>query len=254
MTNSKYGKIIAIASSVCIVLLGIAFIISCAHLFFTADDVAYSRERVGEYLLVLAIPSFITIALTVCGFIYSYINAEKVDETTERTPGELLESFASRFDFQSFNEETKNAVLKIRKRRNIIDFIASEFSALCFVLIIDYFLFIAKFSVESLNADMASAFAFCLPIATLAVAIHIPRLYLSEKSAKEELAILKAGAKGASLIKKENCKKALDKNKIAGYAVACVAIVLIVIGIINGGMDDVFGKAIRICTECIGLG
>ena len=26
------------------------------------------------------------------------------------------------------------------------------------------------------------------------------------------------------------------------------------LGVLNGGMADVLGKAIRICTECIGLG
>ena len=32
------------------------------------------------------------------------------------------------------------------------------------------------------------------------------------------------------------------------------AIVYIIIGVLNGGMADVLGKAINICTECIGLG
>lgn len=32
------------------------------------------------------------------------------------------------------------------------------------------------------------------------------------------------------------------------------AIIMIVIGVLNGGMNDVLQKAIKICTECIGLG
>lgn len=36
--------------------------------------------------------------------------------------------------------------------------------------------------------------------------------------------------------------------------VLILAIVFIVIGIINGSAQDVFGKAVNICTECIGLG
>ena len=32
------------------------------------------------------------------------------------------------------------------------------------------------------------------------------------------------------------------------------AIVFIIMGILNGGMKDVLVKAIRVCTECIGLG
>lgn len=36
--------------------------------------------------------------------------------------------------------------------------------------------------------------------------------------------------------------------------IAVIAVVFIIVGIVNGGMADVLYKAIRICTECIGLG
>ncbi|MBQ8341826.1 MAG: thioredoxin [Clostridia bacterium] len=36
--------------------------------------------------------------------------------------------------------------------------------------------------------------------------------------------------------------------------ILAVGIVFVVLGVLNGGMADVLGKAIRICTECIGLG
>ena len=35
---------------------------------------------------------------------------------------------------------------------------------------------------------------------------------------------------------------------------ALIALVLIVIGIINGGLEDVLAKGAAICTECVGLG
>ena len=37
-------------------------------------------------------------------------------------------------------------------------------------------------------------------------------------------------------------------------AILMLAVVFIIVGIVNGGMADVLGKAVRICTECIGLG
>lgn len=37
-------------------------------------------------------------------------------------------------------------------------------------------------------------------------------------------------------------------------AVLALAAVLIVLGVANGGMKDVLIKAIKICTECVGLG
>jgi hypothetical protein len=37
-------------------------------------------------------------------------------------------------------------------------------------------------------------------------------------------------------------------------ALVGVALVFIAVGVLNGGMADVLNKAIKICTECIGLG
>ena len=37
-------------------------------------------------------------------------------------------------------------------------------------------------------------------------------------------------------------------------AVAVIAVVMIIMGVQNGGLRDVFGKAINLCTECVGLG
>ena len=47
-----------------------------------------------------------------------------------------------------------------------------------------------------------------------------------------------------------------EKPITLGVRIAFVgcAIVFIIIGIYNGGMADVLNKAIKICTECIGLG
>ena len=52
---------------------------------------------------------------------------------------------------------------------------------------------------------------------------------------------------------------AADKNKklavwIARGVLACAAVVLLIVGIANGGMADVLEKAKNICTQCIGLG
>lgn len=258
MTNSKYGKILAIATSVCAVLLGISFIICCAHLYFTGSEAPYSRDRVGDYLIWLIVPSVITLLLAVGGLIYNAITGQKEDNNTPRTSGEMLEGFLKRFDFESFDDETKNEINAIRKRRNIIDFIASELSALCFVFILDYFLFIADFSVENLSADIMAAFAVVLPIAAIGIAVHIPRAFVAEKSAEKELALLKESVKAGGAAKviasEKKAEERVNYTAVARYVIAGAAVVLIILGIANGGMADVLQKAVKICTECIGLG
>lgn len=45
------------------------------------------------------------------------------------------------------------------------------------------------------------------------------------------------------------------KRKIALWAALfAAAALLIVLGVLNGGARDVLAKAVKICSECIGLG
>ena len=257
MKNSKYGRILAAATTIFAILLGILFIICCAHLYFTGGEQPYSRERVGDYLIILAVPSFITIALTIAGIIFNYANGTKDNDLVARTQCEKLESYTSWYDFNSFDEETKRLVTAERTRRKILTFVSHSVSALLFAFVLIYIITIAKFTVENLNADILSAFAIVLPISAIGVAIHIPRTYIAESSAKRELDILKASIKNhgvPALATNAGKAKTVDYTSIAKYVIVGVSLVLIVLGIFNGGMADVLQKAVKICTECIGLG
>ena len=44
------------------------------------------------------------------------------------------------------------------------------------------------------------------------------------------------------------------KHKILWTVLFCISIFFIVLGIMNGGLLDVLAKAVKICSECIGLG
>lgn len=37
-------------------------------------------------------------------------------------------------------------------------------------------------------------------------------------------------------------------------ALFCTAVLLLILGVVNGGAQDVLAKAVKICSECIGLG
>ena len=256
MANSKYEKILAIATTVCVILLGIAFIVCTLHLYFTGGDNPYSRESIGKYLMILLAPSAITIALTIAGLVMHFIGNIKDNETTPRTQAELLESFSSRYNLADFGGEAGRVITEERKRRNTFKYIAYSFSALIFALILVYICFFAKLSTENLNADVVAALAVALPLSAIALGIHVPRLYVVESSSKKELEAMKAyiKEKGAPTVKQKAQKPKYDYVAVARYIIAGASVALVVLGIINGGMADVFAKAVKICTECIGLG
>lgn len=46
----------------------------------------------------------------------------------------------------------------------------------------------------------------------------------------------------------------MDKCKIIRKVIFVAAVLLVIVGALNGGIKDVMNKANRICYECIGIG
>ena len=46
----------------------------------------------------------------------------------------------------------------------------------------------------------------------------------------------------------------MQKRTWIWLALLAVALVFVAVGVANGGADDVTAKAVKICSECIGLG
>ncbi len=76
-------------------------------------------------------------------------------------------------------------------------------------------------------------------------------LFLRDRSMEREIEILGKCEKSAPEKVSEEGRKNTGYIRIALYI---AAVLLIVLGIFNGGIRDVWVKAINICTECIGLG
>ena len=239
-------------------LTGIALIVSVAHLFFTGGDNPYSRERVGDYLSYLIIPSVITVVAVIAGIAYDAITKEKNGDGFKRSEGEMLEGYSKRFDVNALAEETKTAVLGERQLRNKANIICHAVSAFFGIFAIIYLAFFAEYSVEALNGDVISALSSTLPLLTAAFAAEILRTVIFERSAARErkalLEAVKAGYPIAPAKGEEISEKEKKTESIVRYAVLAISAILIVLGILNGGMGDVLAKAVKICTECIGLG
>lgn len=258
MTNSQSSRVLAIITTAFVILLGIMFIVCCAHLYFTGGENPYSRFSVGNYLVILAVPSAITIVLIIGSLVVKTLSGEVTDEKTRRTNIELLESFSKRYDISSFDEKTKNAIMSERKGRDTFKYIAYSFSAVVFVIVLVYMLFVAKFEIATLNNDVIAALTVALPLSAIAVGIHVPRVYLAESSAYKELTLMREYIKknGATKSKPQPKKKGSDIDFVlmSKCLIITVSVVLVIVGILNGGMSDVLQKAVKICTECIGLG
>ena len=124
------------------------------------------------------------------------------------------------------------------------------FVAICAGLSLVFLLNRDNFISWDLEMVMGRMLIHTLPWIMAAFGAVLAASFFCRRSMEREINLLK-GISGTK------APEAVGKPSRVGYvriALYAVAMVLIVLGIHNGGMRDVLIKAINICTECIGLG
>ena len=113
-------------------------------------------------------------------------------------------------------------------------------------------LFYYMFTRERAGAKLLSV----LPLLFCALGLTVAGIILgikdenADKPARDEKLLRDLG----SIREKAVHQNADQKTRILRTAVLVIALILIVIGILNGGLEDVLAKGAAICTECVGLG
>ena len=113
-------------------------------------------------------------------------------------------------------------------------------------------LFYYMFTRERAGAKLAPILPliFCAFGLTIAGVILGIRDEKAEKPVRDEKLLRDLG----SIREKAVHQQADQKTRILRTTVLVIALILIVIGILNGGLEDVLAKGAAICTECVGLG
>ena len=264
VTVEKFNKIFPLILSALTVAVGVCYIIAVCHLYFTGGDAPYSRERAGEYLLWLLVPSILLIAGCIYGFAISRrVSADKKQPPIDKSMP--LAIIKSRVTLSSLTEDVRNAVLSERKRRLTVTLVAGALALLCSVIAIIVATDGSNYSLEKLNASIISVCTVVLPLAVSALGVFSVATILCRRSEDRELELLRGAAREAG---KAVADGAADKPSIlevlrehrelvilgVRVAVIVLSVTFIILGVSNGGMKDVLGKAVKICTECIGLG
>ncbi len=266
--KERFENYFPLTLSIAIILTGILYIIAVCHLYFTGGNQPFSRERVGEYLLWLAVPSAITVIMIVIGSVLRRIAGK--DRFTSMYQGTATAAFRmkSRLKNLSHGFDYNNAPDSIKARIENQKAIKNKFLwtaiAITGVSLIPSFLILLDFdryTIPNLNGDIASAAAVILGGAILSLIAWSAYAVVKSNAVEEELfAIKDAVRENPALYKnipKDDKSSILESGKIISVlriVILLLAAALIVLGVFNGGMSDVLAKAVKICTECIGLG
>lgn len=251
--------------SLFIIAVGITLIAVAADIYYSGKgtDVIYSREIVGQRLTLLAIPLTLLIAAVIGGAVFPLIEKKPAPDKDA-----ALKKLSKRIP-EGESEQYKNAEAeynKARKIRLIIWLCALAVVLASAIACLVYLCTAANFKGEDIYAEILKMVANVLPWTMAAIiagaGVSIYNGVLVEKQLKAAKAMLVSG-NGTLKAQPDYYKKLEAVNAVAASRITVwvirgvilvVAVAFILLGIFNGGADDVLGKAVNICTECIGLG
>lgn len=252
--------------SVFTVVLGVLFLWQVLGVYFSGRAEGLTNPYTYEKVMVnaagvLAAPFWIWICLIFVGLILweIFYVPEKTKGLTDARY--VLQRIEKRIPAEVGEElkESLEAVNREKKTVKILHICLCVLTALFVVYVIVYMCIPSNFPNVSKTSDMLRLCAFILPAAAVVLAAGCAFVAYYGYSAKRQLPYVKQLTKG---IKEPQCKPGKiaafvqNKNFILGIriAVACLGVAFVIAGCLNGSVQEVLNKAIRICTECIGLG
>lgn len=256
--NKIIDKLFLIIVSIQTILMGILFIVQILRIYY-GNSATFTREICGQYILQILPVIIIWFLVIIAAFIYFYIKGnptKDIAKITNITKLNNLEGICPDFTDENLGNEY-TLLNKEKKNRRIALIIAIAIAVACSIMGLCYLLNVKHFESSGDLTDQAIKMGIhLLPWCIIAFGAFIVYVIYIEVSAKKSIEIIKVIIKsnGKKIHSpKDNKKERLVVNILRG-AIALVAVVLIVVGIFNGGATDVLQKAINICTECIGLG
>ena len=270
--KAKWGIRLAynVLVSAMLVITGVLFAYEC-YLIYKSGPSPFTRASIAEAFSHISVMTYITISLAIIGAGFYILIPEKEEKLKgARTPAVLVSTLAKRVNSYKLPDDLTDKICKERKLRNVLSVVRVILLILSATLPLIYLLNPANFPAESgqYNAEILHGMLLYLVFLAPLAVYEVVYIVVTDASLNREYDLLKEAIKvgGISDFKIEEpiskiakIKAFIKENKkpiTLGVRIAFVgcSIGFIILGILNGGMTDVLNKAIKICTECIGLG
>ena len=256
-------------------IVGVLFIMQTWSIFLSAEKSPYTVEIISEKFLQILAPISLWILAVIGGGVIGYVFPEEKKKCKGYVaPRQTLERLKGRLPK---NEGGMSALKREDMLRKIVwgaCVVACIAGAVAIFAVLFDNSYTPLFEGEFFTAHGAAADRLIriTPYIGVCLIACLTAIFTDEYSVKRETALVKGqlaenakqGIKPAKADQKPTFWEALCNKfpvlrskwwKFGFQAGLCVlGITLFVVGIINGGMTDVFEKARNICTQCIGLG
>ena len=243
--------------SLLVVLTGALLIQGCLYIYITGTEIGnpdpFSREIVAERFWRIAPVVFVTLASVIAGGVL-HLTVFKEKEGRLKplvSHRDRLKKAASRL---SPDSPLQSVLHKHHVERTVTVIVATVLSVGATVPFWVHLSKSAHFTMD-FNASVIGLCLSLLPFVCVSGGLFVGVTYLADASRTADiLAVKEALQMEKPAEKPAEGKKPFELTLGMKIGIAVLAIVLIVLGIFNDGAMDVFQKAVRICTECIGLG
>ncbi len=262
----KALNILTILLSTFIGVCGACLIASSLNIYLNGGDTPYSPESVKKHILLCLPPLIITVLLAISVFVIREILGKKERDAYVRNPRMSLDLIYLKKSIH-LTEEEKASINTGRKKAKIYNLSTLILGVVAFATTLICSYRASEYTVEDVNGSVINIVLLVFPLAIVFAGALYTLYLLKDGIYKTELGILNESLKNKGSGGLENsfkpCSDELinlgEKRErlivtIARIVIPVASICFILLGILNGGGADVLGKAVRICTECIGLG
>ena len=283
-TRGRIHLVYGIVLTVLILAVGVCFALSALSIYRSGASSPYTPESIAAHFAPMAPLVYVTLAGIVGGVILAWVlprrdlvvegpEDDPLDVIVERyrrghyravkDPSATLKRLLTRLDEEALSPAHAASLGKERRLRRVAAIVTAILAAGAMIPALVWCTDPRHFSIEDLSEDIKAAALLVIPCAVVALGLLVGATLLRRASVIRETATVKAAlaeakAKGipARKVTADNTSRLSDSRILWGVrgVILAVGILFILLGIRNGGMADVLGKAIRICTECIGLG
>ncbi len=261
-------KIYAAILSLLVLTVGVLFILSCLKIYHSGSR-PFSRESVAAAFSAIAVPVYLCIVFAVGAIPLSLCLPIKKakSKATDLTEISLLR-LAQKLDSEACPKELSDKIKHEQRLRKVLVSLLSLLYLVGAVVAILYVTNTANFQAQNANAEIINATLMLVWCLLPPFALSFLVVFLNHRSRVRELALTKEALRAQNGKFSETSEK---KSKLASFKVwfekhentvtkalrivlVAAGIACLIAGIWNGGANDVLQKAVKICTECIGLG
>lgn len=227
-------------------------LISSAYTIYNSGDSPYTYESIGTEYGKIAVPLWVAVGAVIAGIVLNVaLPLPKNRKKSTKDPFVTLRILQKKLGGGQINDP-------IKKERNTRKALKIIFGALCLasfipavIVLCDY----PSFTVDNLTPALLRVVGMLVLGAVISAILLFVLSVIERKSAEREIEQTKIALSNSdkNAVSTE-ANSSENTKKIVRLVLVGVACALIVIGLTQDGFYDVLQKAIRICTECIGLG